>query len=134
MSFHSNIELIQQGYAAFSQGKLPALMALISEEAVWYSPGHNPLSGEYRGHEAIAGYFTKFATLSQGTFQTELIDVFANETGAVALTRDTASCNGKVFSWEGGVIFTLQSHQLITAKAFNFDQTAVDQFWLELSK
>lgn len=88
-----------------------------------------PLSGEYNSIEAILGYFAKFATLSQGQFRVELVDVLANESRVAVITRDTATRNGKTMSWEGGVIFQMQDGKLQSAQAFNFDQAAVDAFW-----
>jgi uncharacterized protein len=126
---HDNAAIIRRGYAAFAKGDLTALTKLIAEDAIWHSPGKNALSGDYYGIKAILGYFAKFATLSNGKFQVELLDVFANDTRAVVLTKDTATCKGKTMSWQGGVIFQLRAGRLQEAWAFNLDQYLVDRFW-----
>ncbi|PSB24088.1 nuclear transport factor 2 family protein [Stenomitos frigidus] len=126
---HSNAVIIRRGYEAFASADSSALMSLITEDAVWHSPGNNLLSGDYQGVVAILGYFAKFATLSQGKFQVTVQDVFANDNRAVVLTRDTATRNGRTLSWEGGVIFQLQTGRLQEAWAFNLNQSLVDAFW-----
>ncbi|NEP01079.1 MAG: DUF4440 domain-containing protein [Symploca sp. SIO2E9] len=126
---HPDAAIIRRGYEAFLKGDMPALDKLITSDAVWHSPGKNPISGDYQGRDAIMEYFTKFATLSQGTFQTELKVIFADDNRGVVLTRDTASRNGKTMSWDGGVILHLCEGKLTEAWAFNLDQYAVDEFW-----
>lgn len=126
---HPNVAIIRQGFHAFSKGEIATLLDLLSENAIWHSPGKNPLSGDYEGRHAILEYFAKFAKLSQGTFRTELHNILATENHGVAITRDTAKCNGKIMSWDGAVIFRLEDGKLTEAWAMNQDQEAVDEFW-----
>ena len=127
---HPNVAIIRQGFKAFANSEIATLLDAIADHAVWHSPGKNPLSGDYEGHQAILEYFTKFSQLSQGTFKTELLNVLANEYHGVAITRDTATCQGKTMSWDGAVIFRLQDGKLAEAWAINQDQEAVDEFWI----
>lgn len=129
MNEHPHILRVKQGYAAFASGDIATLIQLFAANAIWHSPGHNPISGNYQGINAILGYFSKFATLSQNQFQVELIDVLANDSRAIALTRDTATRQGETVSWEGGVIFQFQANKVIAAWAFNYDQSWVDEYW-----
>ena len=126
---HPSVSVIRRGYNAFATGDIDTLKELIAPDAIWYSPGKNPISGTYRGFEAILGYFGKFSALSDGQFQLEVLDIFASDQRGVALTRDTVTRNGKTLSWEGGVVFTLQAGKVIEAWSFNRDQDLVDQFW-----
>ena len=126
---HPHIARVKQGYENFATGEMTTLIQLFAADAIWHSPGHNPISGDYQGVNSILDYFSKFSALSQKQFQVELIDVLANDGRAVVLTRDTVTLQGKTFSWEGGVIFQFCDDKVIEAWAFNCDQYWVDEFW-----
>jgi hypothetical protein len=46
----------------------------LDQDAVWYVPGRNQLSGDHRGVDAILGFFAKTMELSGGTFRMEVHD------------------------------------------------------------
>jgi|HubBroStandDraft_6_1064221.scaffolds.fasta_scaffold456315_2 ketosteroid isomerase-like protein len=62
MSTQENVQLVKDGYAAFSRGDIPGLLALLAEDVEWIIPGAGlPLAGTYRGHDAVANFFQKLA-------------------------------------------------------------------------
>jgi ketosteroid isomerase-like protein len=54
-----NLELVKQGYDAFSRGDIPGLLALMDEQVSWRTPGPAdlPIAGTRRGHPAVAEFF-----------------------------------------------------------------------------
>jgi uncharacterized protein len=52
----TNLETVQQAYAAFGQGNLAGILATLDPSIVWENPGPNSPSyfGTHRGHAAVA--------------------------------------------------------------------------------
>lgn len=64
---------------AFGQGDIPAVQALIAEDAVWHVPGSSSIAGSYTGHSEILGFFGKIMALSGGTFAVARQDTLASD-------------------------------------------------------
>jgi ketosteroid isomerase-like protein len=45
----NNIELVKQGYAAFSAGDMETVMSLYDDNIEWIQPGGSTISGTYHG-------------------------------------------------------------------------------------
>jgi len=57
-----NVQIVKNGYAAFSRGDIQGLLALFAEDIEWISPGEGlPLAGTYRGRAEVAGFFQKLS-------------------------------------------------------------------------
>ncbi len=62
MSTQENVQVVKDGYAAFSRGDIPNLLKLFADDVEWQVPGAGlPLAGTYRGHDGVANYFQKLA-------------------------------------------------------------------------
>jgi ketosteroid isomerase-like protein len=62
MGIQENLQVVKDGYAAYSRGDIPGLLALLSEDIEWHIPGAGlPLAGTYRGHNGVANFFEKLA-------------------------------------------------------------------------
>ncbi|MGH9680800.1 MAG: nuclear transport factor 2 family protein, partial [Candidatus Acidiferrales bacterium] len=57
-----NVQIVKNGYAAFSRGDIPGLLELMAEDVEWQSPGAGlPLAGTYRGRAGVAEFFRKLS-------------------------------------------------------------------------
>jgi ketosteroid isomerase-like protein len=65
MSEQSNLERVQQVYAAFGRGDLPALLALLDENVSWRMAGPAPFAGERRGHAGVQEFFVKLVEAAE---------------------------------------------------------------------
>ena len=63
----SNAQLIRGGYDAFARGDIPKVLELFADDIRWHVPGRSPLSGDYKGHGEVVGFFGKSMELSGGT-------------------------------------------------------------------
>ena len=130
MAEHPNATLIRQGIEAFNQGNPGALMALIADDAVFTVPGSSPIAGEYRGKEAIGGFFRHMGQLSGGSQQ---IDLKALLTGGdehvVAIWQAQGRREGIVYEGLAGWIFRVQDGHIIEGRNLQEDQDAIDAFW-----
>jgi ketosteroid isomerase-like protein len=62
MSVQENVQVVKDGYAAFSRRDIPGLLALLAEDVEWHIPGVGlPLAGTYRGPNGVASFFQKLA-------------------------------------------------------------------------
>lgn len=59
MNQSANTGIVQQAYAAFGSGDIPALMALLDPSIEWDHPGADdiPWGGAFRGHEGAGKFF-----------------------------------------------------------------------------
>ena len=129
MPEHPNEGLVRKGYEAFAKGDMATLRELFSEDMVWHVPGTNPLSGEHRGRDAVFALFGRLAELSGGTFRIDLHDVVANEEHTVALTRATASRQGKQLNMPGTVVYHVSNGKITEMWSLSQDQRLNDEFW-----
>jgi hypothetical protein len=62
MGAQENVQLVKEGYIAFSRGDIPGLLALMAEDVEWHIPGAGlPLAGTYRGRDGVATFFQKLS-------------------------------------------------------------------------
>ncbi|MCD2192013.1 nuclear transport factor 2 family protein [Actinomycetospora endophytica] len=54
----SLVEIVRDGYDAFSRGDIPAVLATFADTAQWYSPDELPTGGTFRGPAEIAAFFS----------------------------------------------------------------------------
>jgi len=129
MAEHPNVGLLRKGYEAFAKGDMATLTELFSEDAVWHVPGANPISGVHRGRDAVFAAFAKTGQLSGGTLKIELHDVLSNDEHAVALTRETASRQGKQYDMLEVAVYHVRNGKVTEYWAFPEDQRRYDEFW-----
>ena len=79
MAEHPNVVRIRDGYAAFAKGDFAALNNLFAEDLLWHDAGRNQTSGEYRGREAVYGFFGKLMEITEGSFRADLHAVLADD-------------------------------------------------------
>jgi uncharacterized protein len=116
MAEHPNAARIRDGYAAFAKGDFATLNELFAEDLVWRDAGRNQLAGEYRGRDAVYGFFGKLMAVTEGTFHIDLHAVVADDEHGVALVTLTASRGGR-------------SAEVKEAHVFHLRDGRVTEFW-----
>ncbi len=129
MADHPNAELLKKGYAAFASGDMPTMNELFAEDVVWHVSGNSQMSGTYRGRVAVFAAFAKSAELSGGTFKIDVHDVVANDVHAVALTRATASRQGKQYDAMDTDVYHVSGGKVTEFWSFAEDTKKADEFW-----
>lgn len=103
--------------------------AQIARNIVWHVPGHNPVSGIYRGFDEYTRLMpSRMAPLSRWDFKLE--DVMVN--GDLVVTRVTFSGErkGKKVDLRGAHIMRLNdAGQIVEGWGFASDQDALDDFF-----
>ena len=127
---HPNIELVRRGYEAFSTGDLSRLDELIDDDVVWHQAGNNLISGTYRGKEELLRLFMRVFELTEGTMQTFVHGVWADDTHAVVLTRTTAERFGRSQTETMVNVFKLSPERKLVERWLLLDDVeAADRFW-----
>jgi hypothetical protein len=127
MAEHPNIGWVRDGFAAFAKGDIAAMTDLLAEDAVWHVPGRSQLAGEYRGRDAIFGFFGKIMELTEGSFHMDLHAVLADDEHAVALTFNTASRGGRTVTENDAHVFHMRDGKVVEYWEGPTDQYAFDE-------
>lgn len=119
-----NIEAVKRMY----QGEAVE-NATISSDIVWHVPGHNPVSGEYRGYKEYTELMpSRMAPLARWDF--EVGNVMVNGSYVVATFRLQGERKGKSVKLNGAHIMRLNDrHQVVEGWGFTDDQDALDDFF-----
>ena len=117
-----NIKVVQDAYAAFGRGDVPAILATLSDDIVWvgvYGTGqHVPTSGERRGKAAV-GEFFKQVGQSVSFSQFEPREFVATGDKVVALGHYTAKTPiGKGFDSDFAMVFTFSNGKISRFQEF----------------
>jgi ketosteroid isomerase-like protein len=125
----ANAAIIRKAYQDFAQGDIPAVFAAFDPAITWHVPGHSPLSGDYRGHEEIAGFFGRTMELSGGIFGIELHNVLADGDLVVVLATVTAQRGGVAASFPEVHVWRLRDGKAVEFREYQGDEQREDRFW-----
>ena len=126
----TNEELVRRGYQAFSEGDLDTLRSMFAPDAVHVATGNSPVSGEYRGVDAILGYYGTLFELTDGTFAAELQSVRSEGDDTVVAThRDKGQRGDKTLDQDEELTFTISKGTFTRLVENHSDQGAYDAFW-----
>jgi ketosteroid isomerase-like protein len=93
-----NIDLTRKGYVAFNEAHIDEAMATIHDEILWHNGGDNPLTGEFRGKQAVMEMFARFGQITEGTYEADIHDILASEDHTVVIGTYTATRHGRTHS------------------------------------
>lgn len=103
--------------------------ARIAAEIIWHVPGHNPVSGTYRGFDEYTRLMpSRMAPLSRWDFSVQ--DVMVNGDHVVASFTLKGERKGKRVDMRGAHIMRLNdAGQIVEGWGFASDQDALDDFF-----
>jgi ketosteroid isomerase-like protein len=88
-------EIAQQAYAAFGNGDMPGLGALLAADTVWHINDVKPLNGDKHGVDEVFQFLGKLMEISGGTFAIKVNEFMGNDSHASMLIEETAQRDGK---------------------------------------
>ncbi len=127
---HVNVEKARRAYAAFSAADMATVKELMADDIIWHIGGNSVFTGDYKGKDAVFGFFGKLMELSGGTFKVEVHDILANDEHTIALVTERSEKNGKTL--EGRAVHIMHADSEGRTKEFwTFleDQAAADAFF-----
>ena len=125
----SNSEIIRKAYQDFANGNIPAVFATFDPAITWHVPGHSPLSGDYRGHDQIGGFFQRTMELSGGVFSIDVHNVLAEGDLVVVLATINAQRNGAAASFPEVHVWQLKNGTVTEFREYQGDEQREDRFW-----
>ena len=119
-----NIEAVRRMYRGESEE-----FKTIAPDIVWHVPGHNPVSGDYRGYEEYTQLMpSRMAPLTQWVFEVD--DVMVNGNHVAATIRLKGERKGKKVDLRGAHVMRLNDQgQVVEGWGFTSDQDALDDFF-----
>jgi ketosteroid isomerase-like protein len=125
----SNARIVRKAYDDFAQGNIPAVFAAFDPGIVWHVPGHSPLSGDYRGHDQVGGFFQRTIELSAGAFRIDVHNVLAEDDLVVVLATVNAQRNGISASFPEVHVWRMKDRKAIEFCEYQGDEQREDRFW-----
>jgi uncharacterized protein len=127
MAEHPNVARLKDGYAAFAKGDFTVLDDLFAEDLLWHIGGRSQLTGDYRGREAVYGFFGKLMEVTEGSFHLDLHAVLADDEHGVALVVGTASRGGRSIEVNEAHVYHLRDGKVVefwdaSTNAYAFDE------------
>ena len=130
MAEHSNAGLIREAISLFNRGDWDAYREYFTEDVVWHVGGNHPLSGDYRGRDAIFEYFGKVRDLTGGGLRSEPQDILADDSHGGVFTRVTADRDDRHLDVVLAQAYRINPDGKFTEYwALADDQDAVNAFW-----
>jgi ketosteroid isomerase-like protein len=124
------VENARRAYAAFAAGDMATVGELIAADVVWHVGGKSELAGDYRGTDAVFGFFSKIMELTGGTFHIDVHDILASDEHTAVLCTVHGTRNGKTLE-DRAVHITHPDSEGRVREFWGFqeDQAADDAFW-----
>ena len=125
----TNATIIRKAYDDFARGDIPAVLEAFDTSIAWHVPGHSPLSGDYRGHGEVIGFFKHTMALCGGIFAIEVHHVLAEEDLVVALVTVKAERGGRSAAFPEVHVWRLANKKVLDFREFQGDEQTEDRFW-----
>jgi uncharacterized protein len=129
MEEHPNVARMRTGYEAFAKGDLDSLRGLFAEDLVWHVTGNNILSGDYKGHDEVFGFFGRLVQETGGNFSNDVHHILADDEHASVRVTAHAERNGKTLDEPVVHVFDLRDGKVTEFWTFGQDTQKFDDFW-----
>ena len=125
MSDQTNVDVVQQIYAAVGSGDIPALLSLLTDDVEWTLRGPSviPWAGPRRGREGVAEFFSLIGeTLEFEQFEPREFVAQGDTVVVLGYERSLVKPTGRTFEQEWAHVYTLKDGKI--AKARFIEDTA----------
>jgi len=129
MGAKEDLATIKSGYEAFGRADIPAVLAVFDKDIQWHIAGRSSMSGTYKGHEEVVGFFTQLAERSGGTFNIEIHDMLASDDHVIVLCRERGQRDGHSLDDNTVHVWHLRDGKAVEFFVASTDQYAQDEFW-----
>jgi ketosteroid isomerase-like protein len=104
--------------------------ARVGDDCVWTVGGTSAIAGEYRGRDAVLGFFRRLHELTGGTYGVEPLWELDDGTRGVAYYRARGSRpDGRAIDLDQALVYALDGGRWSEVRALPFDQGLFDAFW-----
>ena len=128
MAESDQYHLAERIWAGIANGDPLALSEIMDPKAVWQMPGKSPLAGTYVGRTEILDFMALVGELSD-ELESELLDIFVSDTGAVMRYSVRAQRGTEHLETEHLFHFHAEDGRITDARFVPIDQYAYDHFF-----
>lgn len=127
---HPNVELVRQGFEAFSNGDMDWMDRHMSDDVVWHVGGNSKWAGSYEGKGNVLDLFARQAQAMGGEAPAPVThDILGNDDHVVALGNASASAtDGSSAEWKYVQIFHISDGKVTEVWGMAENDAAVDPF------
>jgi YbgC/YbaW family acyl-CoA thioester hydrolase len=122
-------EFLTRQREMYSGGDLAAVEELLAEDVVWHVPGTSPIAGDYRGREAVSGYFRLRRELAGGAIRITKEDEAHHEEALVQLADGRAPLGDQEVVWRTAGVYRVLDGKIVEAWLVPLDQEHFDRVW-----
>jgi uncharacterized protein (TIGR02246 family) len=129
MAAAENEAIVRGIFDAFSRKEGFALRNLFAEDAVWTVPGDGVMAGVHRGREEVFRFLARLPKETDGTYESQLVDVLASPDRAAALYRARGTRLGRTLEIDQVLLFRIEDGLVREVLALPSDPAAFEEFW-----
>lgn len=131
MSSNSPLQTVQEMYAAFGTGDVPAILARVAPDVDWvvYGPAELPFTGDFSGHDGVLRFFQTIGQISAHTaFEPREFVVDGDSVVAFGHEAGTIRETGRPFGSNWAHSFTFGDGKVIRFRLFTDTANYLDAF------
>jgi acyl-CoA thioesterase FadM/ketosteroid isomerase-like protein len=122
-------EFLTRQRQMYAGSDLEAVRELLAEDVLWHVPGTSPIAGDYRGREAVTGYFRLRRELAGGAIQIAKRGEAHHEEALVQLADGRATLGGREVVWRTTGVYRVAGGRIAEAWLVPLDQEHFDRVW-----
>jgi hypothetical protein len=122
-------EFLARQREMYAGGELGPVTELLAPDVVWHVPGTSPIAGDYRGPEAVAGYFRLRRELAGGAIRVTTAGEAHHDEALVQLADGRAALGGEDVAWRTAGIYRVASGRIAEAWLVPLDAEHFDRVW-----
>jgi acyl-CoA thioesterase FadM/ketosteroid isomerase-like protein len=122
-------EFLTRQREMYAGGDLAAVEELLAEGVVWHVPGTSPIAGDYRGREAVTGYFRLRRELAGGAIRVAKGGEAHHEEALVQLADGAAPLGGREVVWRTAGVYRVADGRIAEAWLVPLHQEHFDRVW-----
>jgi len=113
----------------YAGGDLEPVNELLADDVVWHVPGTSPIAGEYRGRDAVVGYFRRRRALAGGEIQISKEGEAHHSEALVQLADGTVELGGERVVWRTAGVYRVAAGRIAEAWLVPLDSEHFDRVW-----
>jgi YbgC/YbaW family acyl-CoA thioester hydrolase len=113
----------------YAGGDLGPVEEMLAEDVIWHVPGTSPIAGEYRGRDAVTGYFRLRRELAGGAVHVTTEGEAHHSEALVQLADGRARLGGADVVWRTAGVYRIANGRIAEAWLVPLDSEHFDRAW-----
>ncbi len=127
---HPNAQLVRDFFDSVAVGDMDTFRSTLTSDIVWHMVGKSPLAGDWKGPDGILnGISALVFRLGGGKYSSDLLQVFANDTHAISISRDYYRGEENPFDLKMMLYFKIEDSRITEVWEVPFDLYEFDRFF-----